>query len=307
VRAAYLAHNDPWGEHDCATLTVAGRRIIFKIDYFDRDLAYHSPDASNPAVTERVLTVMLAEEYWAAAWQADKQRRSQKQQLARALRLAGRGRYPERDRAIVLLSVRAGLRGEITKLTWSMVIDSQGRLSCYIELHDSAAKKDSGPHHPATPATDQGIDAVEAAAWRASGPPVIRSEPGNALLPGSVVNWFRRFYGDLGLALCLFPFQSSHIHHQWSASGVQSRRQFARCAAARRSSLYRASSSLYRGQRPCEAPPDFPPLAGWVRALLIGHLDQNGGNNDPDRTKGAGPRVRMKPQHSAVLNHCRGT
>jgi hypothetical protein len=55
--------NDPWGEHDCAALTVNERRLIFKIDYYDRNLAYHSPDASDPAVTERVMTVMLAEEY----------------------------------------------------------------------------------------------------------------------------------------------------------------------------------------------------------------------------------------------------
>jgi integrase len=43
-----------------------------------------------------------------------------KQQLAAALRRAAHSRYPERDRVMVLLSVKAGLRaGEIAKLTWS--------------------------------------------------------------------------------------------------------------------------------------------------------------------------------------------
>jgi Protein of unknown function (DUF3768) len=59
----FTEDNDPWGEHDCAVLTVDGRRIIFKHDYYDRYLQFHSPDAGDPAVTVRVLTIMLSEEY----------------------------------------------------------------------------------------------------------------------------------------------------------------------------------------------------------------------------------------------------
>jgi hypothetical protein len=59
----FTEDNDPWGEHDCAVLTVSRHRIIFKIDYFDLVHRCHSPDASDPAVTQRVMTVMLAEEY----------------------------------------------------------------------------------------------------------------------------------------------------------------------------------------------------------------------------------------------------
>lgn len=60
---AFNADNDPYGEHDFGRVSWGGQTVFWKIDCYDRALTYGSPDPADPAVTTRVLTVMLAEEY----------------------------------------------------------------------------------------------------------------------------------------------------------------------------------------------------------------------------------------------------
>jgi REP element-mobilizing transposase RayT len=59
----YCHANDPHEEHDFGSFEADGHTIFFKIDYFDSTLTLHSPDPSEPSVTKRVITIMLAEEY----------------------------------------------------------------------------------------------------------------------------------------------------------------------------------------------------------------------------------------------------
>jgi len=55
--------NDPYEEHDFGSFEVDGHKLFFKIDYYDKTRSCHSPDPADPSVTERVITIMLAEEY----------------------------------------------------------------------------------------------------------------------------------------------------------------------------------------------------------------------------------------------------
>ena len=57
------ADNDPHGEHDFGAVEVGGCQYLWMIDAYDTALVGHSPDPSDPTVTTRVLTIMLAEEY----------------------------------------------------------------------------------------------------------------------------------------------------------------------------------------------------------------------------------------------------
>ena len=55
--------NDPWGEHDFGSFDHNGNTIFWKIDCYDREMKHGSPNPADAAVTQRVLTVLLAEEY----------------------------------------------------------------------------------------------------------------------------------------------------------------------------------------------------------------------------------------------------
>ncbi|WP_082536944.1 MULTISPECIES: DUF3768 domain-containing protein [unclassified Aureimonas] len=65
VRAfdAFTSGCDPYGDHDFGAVEHNGVRYFWKIDAYDRNFAYASPDPADPAVTARVLTIMRADEY----------------------------------------------------------------------------------------------------------------------------------------------------------------------------------------------------------------------------------------------------
>jgi hypothetical protein len=55
--------NDPHEEHDFGAFEFDGIGIFFKIDYYDKTLSFHSPNPADPSVTERVITILRADEY----------------------------------------------------------------------------------------------------------------------------------------------------------------------------------------------------------------------------------------------------
>lgn len=59
----FTEENDPNGEHDFGAFDSGDQKIFWKIDYYDRELAYASEDPAVPEKTVRVLTILLADEY----------------------------------------------------------------------------------------------------------------------------------------------------------------------------------------------------------------------------------------------------
>jgi integrase len=124
-----------------------------------------------------------------------------KEDLQDLLVYASATRNPIRNRVIVLLSAKAGLRaGEIANLTWDMILDPNGAISTAIELRDHAAKKRSGRLIPLHKDLRNAL-----ASWRGitrGVGPVVLSERSCAMTPLSIVVWFARAYRAIGLEGC---------------------------------------------------------------------------------------------------------
>lgn len=107
-----------------------------------------------------------------------------------------------RNQTIFLLSIRAGFRAkEIAGLTWEMVLTPSGEISDCIHLTNSASKGKSGgriiPMHDSIRANLEAL--IDQSVPEGA---VIRSERSSSVAPQMIVNLFRGWYSDLGLAGC---------------------------------------------------------------------------------------------------------
>lgn len=122
-------------------------------------------------------------------------------ELRKLLAYARRTLTPRRDRVIILLSVRAGLRAcEIANLDWSMVVTPKGDVASILELRNQIAKNGSGRRIPVHPELKAAL--CELQSRQARHGPIITSARGGSLRPNSVVNWFTQAFVAIGVEGC---------------------------------------------------------------------------------------------------------
>ena len=128
-------------------------------------------------------------------------------QINAALAAVERHRYPERDRVMMLLSVRAGLRAkEIALATWGMVTDAEGRLGDALHLPNKASKgRNGGRTIPLHKELRAALVALKATRNVDAKDRIIHSERDLGMSPIAVQVWFHRHYQSLG-----FTGASSH-------------------------------------------------------------------------------------------------
>lgn len=62
--SSFTPENDPMGEHNLGFFRLGDQGFFWRIDYYDPTYRRHSDDPSDQSLTIRVMTLMLAEEYY---------------------------------------------------------------------------------------------------------------------------------------------------------------------------------------------------------------------------------------------------
>jgi integrase len=124
-------------------------------------------------------------------------------ELQRLLDHISHSRHPERDRVIVLLSFKAGMRAkEIAGLTWSMVTTATGELADAISLPNRASKGKGGgrtiPLHSELRAALSSLKDVRGEKARPH-LPIAYSERADGYSANAVAVWFHTRYAELGI------------------------------------------------------------------------------------------------------------
>jgi len=128
-------------------------------------------------------------------------------QVRAALAACDGHRYPLRDRVMVLLSVRAGLRAkEIACLKWGMVTDAEGQVGDALHLDNKSSKgRNGGRTIPLHAELRAALVALKETRNVDADDRVVFSERTIGMSPTAVQVWFHRHYAALG-----FVGASSH-------------------------------------------------------------------------------------------------
>jgi len=128
-------------------------------------------------------------------------------QVRAALSACDGHRYPLRDRVMVLLSVRAGLRAkEIACLKWRMVTDAEGEVGDALHLGNKSSKgRNGGRTIPLHAELRAALLALKETRTVDADDRVIFSERTIGMSPTALQVWFHRHYAALG-----FVGASSH-------------------------------------------------------------------------------------------------
>ena len=131
-----------------------------------------------------------------------------KKQVDQLLWYVGTNRNAMRNRIIVLLSVRAGLRAkEIAGLTWAMITDADGEISDSIHLTDEASKGKSGRIIPLNMKLRHELEdwrehEAKRHGFNVATSYVVSTERAGKTSAQAIVNMFSAWYVETGLIGC---------------------------------------------------------------------------------------------------------